>query len=383
MDFLGSFRDVVQKAVLKGGNKSVMGIDIGTSSIKVVQLRRDKGAAVLETYGELALGPYGGVEVGRATNLPPEKIAEALTDLMRESNITTKECGVSIPFSASLISLIEMPSLEASKLATMIPIEARKYIPVPISEVQLDWFVLPEEEAKFLGATADTLPKDGTTPKQNAKVLLVAIHNEVLEKYGSILKLAQLSPSFYEIEIFSAIRAAASRTNEPTVIVDIGAATAKLYVVEYGIIRTSHLINKGSQDITIALAASLNISVAKAEELKRQVGLLGGTADGEARMVSQTALLNMEFIFTEVGRAILSYQKRFQKNISKVIFSGGGSVLSGLIDVAAKHFDAEVSLADPFSKTQTPAFLENILKLAGPDFAVSVGLALRKLSESD
>src|SRR3990167_8865804 len=131
---------------------SVLGIDIGSSSIKVVQLRRHRGAAVLETYGELSLGPYAGVEIGRATSLPAKNLAEALTDVLKEANVTAKSCALSIPFSASLISLIEMPALSDDQLKKMIPIEARKYIPVPITEVTLDWFILPEESRKFLAA---------------------------------------------------------------------------------------------------------------------------------------------------------------------------------------------------------------------------------------
>ena len=88
---------------------SVLGVDIGSSSLKVVQLRKTQGSAVLETYGELALGPYGGLEVGQATSLPAEKVAETLRDLMREANVTTTACGVSIPFSHSLLTLIEIP----------------------------------------------------------------------------------------------------------------------------------------------------------------------------------------------------------------------------------------------------------------------------------
>ena len=77
--------------------QSVLGIDIGTSSIKLVQLRRSRGRVVLETYGAIALGPYAGVEIGRATSLPAEKIGEALKDVIREANVTTQEGAISIP----------------------------------------------------------------------------------------------------------------------------------------------------------------------------------------------------------------------------------------------------------------------------------------------
>src|SRR3989344_3130059 len=118
---------------------SVLGIDIGASAIKIVQLKRKGGKAILETYGALSLGPYAKVEIGRATNLPVETVITALTDILREAKTTTKRGGLAIPFGASLMSIIEMPMVPEKQLAQMIPIEARKYIPVPISEVSLDW----------------------------------------------------------------------------------------------------------------------------------------------------------------------------------------------------------------------------------------------------
>jgi len=135
--------------LFKKQDQSVLGIDIGSSSIKVVQLRKKAGKAVLETYGELALGPYAGVEIGRATNLSQEKIVEALRDVIKESNVTTRSAGISIASSSSLISFLRMPDMDRKQLETMVPIEARKYIPVPITEVALDWWPIPKEENSF------------------------------------------------------------------------------------------------------------------------------------------------------------------------------------------------------------------------------------------
>src|SRR3989344_3490617 len=94
---------------------SVLGVDIGSSSLKVVQLRKERGQAVLETYGELSLGPYGGGEVGQATNLSAEQIAETLKDLLREAKVTTKNCGVSIPYARSLLTLVSLPYRASSE----------------------------------------------------------------------------------------------------------------------------------------------------------------------------------------------------------------------------------------------------------------------------
>ena len=361
------------------GFDSAVGIDIGKSSIKVVQLRKEKGAAVLETYGEIALGPYGDLEIGQATNLGAEKIAEALSDLMKESNVTTKNCALSIPFSSSLISLISLPRKNKKELEKMIPIEARKYIPVPISEVKLDWFMLPEAEAKYVS------DENGDIDERNekAKVLLVAIHNEVLEKYREVLQNTELEPTFSEIEIFSAVRAVIEKGSSPMVVLDIGAATSKLYMVEYGIVKASHNITRGAQDISLALSKSWNTSFKKAEEMKRIHGLSGGAEGSEEAQVAQTAQLSMDYIFTETRRMILSYQKKYNVSIEKLVLIGGGAAIKNLDPLAKSYFDIEVEQGDPFGKVQSPAFLDDVLRDAGPTFSVATGLALRKLQEED
>ena len=124
---------------------SVLGIDIGSSAVKVVQVKKKHGRAVLETYGELALGPYAGIEVGRATNLPAEKRIEAVKDILREAKTTTVICGAALPLSASLISFITIPPVPDKQVGDVVAIEARKYIPVPLSEVLLDYSIIPRE----------------------------------------------------------------------------------------------------------------------------------------------------------------------------------------------------------------------------------------------
>src|SRR3989338_4786232 len=104
-----AFSDIFKNLGFFKKQNSVVGIDIGSSSIKVVQLKKDKGVAVLETYGEVALGTYGQMGVGQAVSLPPEKIAEALRDLFKEVNITTTEASFSVPLKSSLLKLIEIP----------------------------------------------------------------------------------------------------------------------------------------------------------------------------------------------------------------------------------------------------------------------------------
>lgn len=364
---------------LKTQSQSVIGIDIGSSSIKVVQLRKKGGKAVLETYGELALGPYAGIEIGRATNLPNEKVIEALGDLLKEANVTTRSAGISIASSSSLLSFIHMPDMDQKQLSAMIPIEARKYIPVPITEVALDWWVIPKQDSSFSEFEKTPAAQDAAKDK-GIEVLLVVIHNDVLNRLNQITQGAQLQTSFYEIEIFSSMRSVVDQSLESVMIFDMGAGSTKLYVIERGILRASHTINRGSQEITLALSRSLGMPVGEAEHIKRTIGL---SSEPEHKSIKEVISLNLDYVFSETNRVIGAFEKKYAKSVSKVVLTGGGSLLKGFLDLARTRFQTEVILGDPFAKTEAPAFLEPVLRTAGPEFAVAIGIALRKLQESE
>ncbi len=358
-------------------NTSIIGVDIGSSAIKVVQLARKHGRAVLETYGELALGPYGNVEIGQATNLLPEKLSEALNDLMREAKVTTSAAAFSISYASSLITVIEMPAVSEKEMASMIPIEARKYIPVALSEVVLDWSVIPKSPTVGSGRSfSDREPAPAIGDKRD--VLLVAIHQDTINRYQAVVEQAKLSASFFEIEIFSTIRSVLDQDTASHMVIDLGAASTKVYVVERGVVRVSHVINRGSQDITLALSAGLNIALRDAETMKRD---LTTVPSANAAGAQEIITLALDYIFLEANRVMLNYQKRQNKNISLVTLVGGGARLQGVSEAAKNHLQIDVTVGDPFGKTQAPAFLTDVLKRTGPEFAVAIGVALRRLQE--
>ena len=362
---LPNFSNIFAKAktaLQKRDGESVVGIDVGTSSIKIVQLAERKGAAVLETYGEIALGPYGDAEVGQSVQPTAEKLTEALVDLMREANVTARTGGISVPLSGSLINVITLPSKNPDDLAAMVPIEARKYIPVPVSEVALDWFVIPDEESAFLSP--------GKERNANATdVLLVAIHNAVLTRLQSAMTGAGVVPKFYEIEPFSMGRAAYEHGTAPVMVIDLGASGTRVYVIEFGIIAVSHAIGRGAQDVTRSLATSKGMTFEEAEAAKRLKGIEG----------SDAGLATLDYIFAEARRIFLAYQRKEGKAISRVVLVGGGASLKGVIPLVTKNLDAPVSVAAPFDRVSAPAFIADVLTDAGATFATSVGLALRAL----
>jgi type IV pilus assembly protein PilM len=249
----------------------------------------------------------------------------------------------------------------------MVPLEARKHIPVPISEVTLDWWVIPKRD--FQSPTDET---GVNVPPSKIEILLVAIHKGTLKKYQDISNALGLDVRTYEIETFSSIRSVLSRDISAMALLDVGAGTSKLTIIDYGVVRASHTINRGAQDVTVAISTATGTTFAEAEKAKRK------------SLPSATANLGtiMDYIFFESNNVIEEYQKKYGRLISRVICTGGGSLLSGFIPAAQKHFQAEVVLGDPFSKVETPAFLHEVLATAGPEFAVALGLAVHQLEEA-
>lgn len=361
------------------GNKAV-GIDIGSSSIKIVELEKKKGKATLKTYGEIALGPYAGSTSGQVVKLSNEKISEALHDILKEARTSTPNSGVAIPFRSSLVSLIEMPALPEKQLEEAIPIEARKYIPVPISEITLDWWIIPKDTTVTDRERRNDPAKASAPIKDKNDVLVVSIHNEILSDYNNVVRSNNLNTSFFEIEMFSAIRSLVSDEKDTSMVIDIGASGTKLYIVEKGILRNSHIINKGSKDITMNMARALGVSNQEAEKIKRSIGSLN---DADRKTVMEIVALTVDSILSETENFVNNYEQRAGRSIRKILLTGGGAALQGFVEMVQKKFKASVSMGNPFSKVDTPVILGETLKSTGLEFAVAVGIALRKIQEMD
>ena len=238
--------------------ESVCGIDIGSGSIKVVQIKEERGKVILETYGALPLGPLGGEPIGKPVRIDEASLAKAINQAMTEARITAKSFVVSFQSQSILVFTVTLPKATADKLDAIIPTEARKYIPIPITEVSLDWFIIPEKQ----------FDADTGSQKDTIDVLVVAIRNETLDTYNKIMTQAQLPQKSFEIEVFATMRSVLRREIAPVMIVDIGTGTSSIFVAEYGVMRMFHVVNRGSSFVTETIMRGMNVSFEKAEELK-------------------------------------------------------------------------------------------------------------------
>ncbi len=376
--FLVSF-----KGIFSGKHKGMtLGIDIGSSSIKIVLLEKVNEKSVLRNYGEISLGPRAGFSVGQATNLPPEKVAEALSDLLKETGIIAKHTFIAIPFSASLLSVVELPQVGKNELEPMIMNEARRYIPIPMSEVSLDWWVLPKrKDAENQIFSASSRGEGDQKQIGKIEVIIAAIHNEVITKYESIKKSAHIpgEASHFEIELFSTLRAVVGRDLSPILVIDIGAGSTKVAIIEEGVVRGAHVISMGGQDLTMALSHSQGVSFEKAEEMKCRVGIVGEEEGRDILVVSEIILST---IMNETGHFSENYEHKHGTKITKIILVGGGARLKGIEKIILQNFPkASVIVGDPFSRVETPAFLDSTLKEISSSFGVSLGVALKGLEE--
>ena len=356
-----SILDNITKIFSKNNSQKFLGVDIGSSSIKVVQLSFRKGIAVLDTFGEISLSVYAGKEVGQSVSLEDSKIVEALKDLMKEAQVDAVDAGLSIPLKSTLMFNLKLPTtIKKENMAEIVMMESRKYIPVQINEVKLDWSIIPDFSQK---------------KQEYYNVLVVAIHKETLNKYINYAKSAGLNLKFLEVETFSTIRSVIKYENNVTTIVDIGSSVTKVFITERGIIRRSNIINVGVSKVLKQYRNNNDVKVSGGEVNGRAIKLLR-----EEIQQNKTKIpLDLTRIIGEVKKSIIAFQRMNQKNVTDVVFTGGGALVKDIMDYVSKELSSKIIIADPFSKVSNPAYLDDPLKEAGPEFAVAVGLSLRGL----
>ncbi len=348
----------------KKKGKSFLGIDVGTSEIRVVELSRYGEQQKLENYGSLYL-PYSYFISPRIIKkggmvFSSKRFAEIIATVLRESNIESKRAAFSIPDFSTLFTTFTLPPMAEKEIPQAVKFEARRHVPLPLSEVTLDWVITK-----------------GGTPinnKQELEILLVVVPNRVIEQYRRMAELCHLDLISLEPEIFALERALVKDKKKIFCLIDIGARSTTCSIVDKKVVRASYSFDIGGNDLTERLTKSLGLGYKEAEDLKAKQGLMAGQEN--IASVLKTLLTSM---IAEISRVVENFYEREGKEIEVFIVSGGSASLPGLKEYFAQHFKKEIRIAFPFRDMVYPAILEEELRRIGPGFSISVGVALRGL----
>ncbi len=354
------FSSITKPSTLQ--SKKVVGIDFGSSSVKVVEIESREDVLTLTTYGELQLAPYGeGLTLGNTVKLPLHKRVEAVVDVMRESGVTARNAVLALPLADSFVTVMSLPASVSEDIAPRVNVEARKYIPVPITDVALEWSEIPQKE----GNDSPALTRD---------VLLVAIQNTALSDMQSILDSIEMISKPSEIELFSTLRAVTLSTDTSLAVIDVGAQTSKLYIAESGFLNRIHRVQTGGAAVTQAIANELNISFEDAENIKRNYS----PESEHAELIKKNMAATFDRALQEFKRVINQYELRTGVPVARVVLTGGATVYPEFGAFTSYALDREVTRSNPFAKIAYPAFMEDTLTAISPIFAVALGAALRQ-----
>ena len=364
--------------LFKRESKLSLGIDIGTSAIKLVELEREEEKLKLKTYGILQL-PKKYFEYLKEKPLvfpfPAGDLAEMIDALKKEAKAESKEAYFSIPVYSSFSCVIEIPNIPEEEIASAIPFEAKKYIPVPISDVVLDWSIIPFPSVfgkNQQGASPLNLPVKDKTTKNNkdlkTQVLLVAVPKETIYKYNKISDLCNIKIKGLEAETFSLARSLVGESKEGIVLVDSGARSTNISIIDGGYIRVTHNLEKGGAQITGLISQKLNISIEDAEEFKKT-----GT-NPEIRSIIYSVY---DSIISEIKKIVYSYENKYSRKIEKCILAGAGTDIVGICDYLTRKLGINTTKGKPFSKIIYPSILNPAIEEIESSFAVAVGLAMK------
>ncbi|OGZ62827.1 MAG: hypothetical protein A3H51_01400 [Candidatus Spechtbacteria bacterium RIFCSPLOWO2_02_FULL_38_8] len=334
-----------------------LGIDIGTSSIKLVELLHDGNNIKLNNYAQFfPKSDYIDNSSG-SLNLLDFQIAEALKNMFSETDFASGKAVLGLPVFSSFSTLIELPAMSDAELKDAIGYEVRKYIPVPISEVQFDWTKIEalSDENKF-------------------KVLTVAVPNEIIEKYNRIAQMVNINLTTMELETFSSARALVSQSSQENIaILDLGYRTTNVSIISGGIVIIHHNVDAGGSGITRGLAQAMSVDLQRAEEIKKTSGV-----SATENNVSGILKNYIDKILMEAEQVFQNYIQEGGKKITRIILTGGGALMPGFADYVKEVFSVETEIANPFKAIEVPSQLKRKLEKESPGFAVAVGLALRK-----
>ena len=338
---------------------SILGLDIGSHNVKLIELSKDKGGVTLLAAGSM---PTPSKSASSNLEIDQQALAHLIRELIKGTGAKSTEVNLSLPEAQVFTRVIEMPALSNRELTSAIRWESEQYIPLPLDQVNMDFSILSEG-------------KD--SPNGKLKVLLVAAPKALTERYMQIMELAELIPISAETEIIALSRSLIRSV--PTVpnvmILSLGAQTTDIAILRKGILMFTRTISAGGNAITRALSESLDFTVLQAESYKKTYGLEKNILEGKIVAVVKPV---MDTILGEIKRAVGFFEETYKdEHIGVILLTGGNAKLPGLIPYVAEHTGIEVQQGNPWAGIRKdPRFA--VLNAEGPLFAVAIGLALRE-----
>lgn len=331
------------------------GIDIGATSVRLVQLKKHGNKPVLVAYGSAPL-PTNLVASDSADAV--DQLALAIKKLVKDAGITTKSVVAALPAAKVFASVITTPKLSAAELSKAVKYQADQYIPMPIDQVRLDWTVL------------------GPGANENEQlVLLIAAPNNTTEKYLQIFEKAGLELVALEVDVTALSRAVLTPDAGHVVLLDIGSLASTVSLVVNGSPRLIHSVPVGAAAFVQALGQGLKIDANQAMAMVQKFGMNQTSMDGKILKNLQPVVDN---IMEEIKKSVAFYtNENHDTKFDKLVFTGGAAGMPELPLYIANSLKMPVELGNAWLNVSYPANMQNDLAAVNREYAVAVGCAAR------
>jgi type IV pilus assembly protein PilM len=342
-------------------SNSFVGVDIGSSSVKVVELKKRNSRLNLVTYG---FTENKGEVLSGDSNSNVSYVAELINEIVDKSKVVGSVAIAALPTFSVFSSVISLSDVNKKEIESAVKWEAKKLIPLPLEEMVLDWKIIKEDS--FSG---------GKNSKGRIKVLLTGAPKTLVRKYLDIFKEAKLNLLSLETETFSLIRSLLGNDKTTTMILELGTSTTDISIVKGGIPVINRSIDLGGMNITKAISKNLNIGTNRAEQFKYDLGI--SSQDSNNNVVPKIIVEAIDPVVNEVKHLLNLFQHNNSERVEKIVLSGGSALLPNFNNYLSEMLNINVIVGDPWSRVSYPVELEHLLKELGPRLSVAVGLAMR------
>ncbi|MCA9364842.1 MAG: type IV pilus assembly protein PilM [Candidatus Moranbacteria bacterium] len=351
-----------------GKNTAVLGVDIGTSSIKIVEVTKKGEKTVVTNYGWVELPAKDKRQSIAEEVYQPDHIKRNLEALLSTMKPSTKSAATALPGLSSLVTLIELPKMSEQEINEAIPFEAQKYIPTSLDEVALSWEIIGKRES---GAD------EGMMSGEKTQVLMVAAPKKEVERFEKIFDGLSIDVHSIEVETISLVHALVGNDTGQFIVIDIGARATSILLVENGTIKISRNIDVGGREISSTIADNMNISWDRAESLKKS----------EKNILSsrETAISLPSIVMTiaEVQRVSSAGMNEKRKEDMQVILSGGTARMVGLREYIETETGIKTIIGNPWARLHYEEKIAPYVEAIGPAFSVAIGLALKGVKDME